>query len=159
MMSWSVQKFVRRLGSSDPTPGGGSAAALAGALGCALGAMVGRILLSRPRMNAAERRVLRRDVQALDRIGRRLERLMREDARVYRALVSAQRTSRGLPLARRRAIDCPTRICREISGALDLLKNLKRRTGPYLGADVEAGAALLRGAWEASQAMVEVNRK
>ncbi|TMD62263.1 MAG: cyclodeaminase/cyclohydrolase family protein [Chloroflexi bacterium] len=43
----SLRDFAERLGSADPTPGGGSAAAYAGALGAALAGMVGRIALKR----------------------------------------------------------------------------------------------------------------
>ncbi len=157
--SWSVQRFLGRLGSSDPTPGGGSAAALAGALGCALGTMVGRILLSRPKMTSAQRRTLRRDLGRLDALGRRLERLIAEDARAYRALVKAQRTGQGLLNARKKAMDCPAEIGRKAAKASQLLRNLSRQTGPYLGSDLKAGTALLRGASEAAQAMVEINRK
>ena len=40
-------EFVRRLASADPTPGGGGASALAGALGTALGSMVGNLTLGK----------------------------------------------------------------------------------------------------------------
>lgn len=156
---WSLDRFLRRLASSDPAPGGGSAAALAGALGCALGTMVGQILLSRPKIGAAERRVLRKEVDSLERRGRRLERLIQEDARVYRALVAAQRNGQGLRGARRNALACPLKIVEESSRAAALLRRIAKKTGPYLGSDLKAGVALLRGASEAAQAMVEVNRK
>ena len=132
---------------------------MAGALGCALGSMVAEILLSRPKIRAAERRVLRRQKRDLEKIGRQLERLMEKDAQAYRALVLAQRRGKGLLKARAQAIDCPAQICRTAAEALRLLKDLSRRTGPYLGSDLKAGAALLRGASEAAQAMVEVNQK
>lgn len=41
----SVQEFLRRTGSSDPTPGGGSIAALTGATGAALVQMVANLTL------------------------------------------------------------------------------------------------------------------
>lgn len=159
MRKSSIDRFLHRLASSDPTPGGGSAAALSGALGCALGAMVGRILLSRPRVGAAERRALKREVVSLDGIRRCLERLIDRDARAYQALVSAQRTGRSLGRARAEAIGCPLAICRESTAALGLLKRVGRRTGPYLGSDIRAGRALLKGAFEAAAEMVEINRK
>lgn len=43
----TLREFVERLGAADPTPGGGSAAAYAGALGASLAGMVGRIAMKR----------------------------------------------------------------------------------------------------------------
>ncbi len=45
----AVDAFLERLASADPTPGGGSAAALAGAQGAALTAMVARLTVGKKR--------------------------------------------------------------------------------------------------------------
>ncbi len=42
-----VNNFLNELASSSPTPGGGSVAALAGALGAALLSMVGNLTLGK----------------------------------------------------------------------------------------------------------------
>ena len=44
----TVDALLDRLASSDPVPGGGSAAALAGAMGAALVAMVAELTIGRP---------------------------------------------------------------------------------------------------------------
>lgn len=95
----------------------------------------------------------------MDQLRRRLERLIEQDARAYRALVRAQRSGRDLLRARAEAIQCPMAICRESAAALGLLRGLGRRAGPTLGSDVRAGQALLRGALEAAREMVEINLK
>ncbi|HEU4797934.1 MAG TPA: cyclodeaminase/cyclohydrolase family protein, partial [bacterium] len=43
MKDLTIGHFLERLASSDPTPGGGSAAAFAGAIAAALVAMVARL--------------------------------------------------------------------------------------------------------------------
>ncbi|MCA9870939.1 MAG: cyclodeaminase/cyclohydrolase family protein, partial [Anaerolineae bacterium] len=50
----NLDNFIDRLASGDPTPGGGSAAALAGAAGAALVAMVARLTVGRKRYIDAE---------------------------------------------------------------------------------------------------------
>ncbi len=45
--SRSIGDYVRALSSADPTPGGGSAAGLTGALGCSLGEMVCNLTLTK----------------------------------------------------------------------------------------------------------------
>lgn len=47
--SLTIEEFLRRLGSPDPTPGGGALAALAGAMAAAMLAMVCHLTIGRPR--------------------------------------------------------------------------------------------------------------
>lgn len=138
-------------------PGGGSAAALAGALGCALASKVAQILLSRPRLSSQARAGLRRDLQELHRFSRKLEFLIRQDARAYQALVKAKKTKRGIALAQRRALEAPLEICEAVAQATRSLKEFSSRPGPLLHSDLKAARALLRGAFEAALAMVEIN--
>jgi len=155
---WPIARFLDRLGSDDPTPGGGSAAALAGSLGCALGCMVSNLLLSRSNLSRQERRRLVAARAELERAGGCLQRLVREDARAYQQLVRAQKGGRRALLAvHKKAVDCPVEICLQTARAMQILRALHRKTGPYLGSDVRAGQALLRGAFEGAFAMAEVN--
>ena len=52
LSSLSVNEFAQRLESADPTPGGGSASALTGALGAALAGMVARLTAQSPKFAA-----------------------------------------------------------------------------------------------------------
>src|SRR2546428_11898832 len=47
LVDLKVSEFVNRLGAGTPTPGGGSAAALAGSLAAALGGVGGELTLDR----------------------------------------------------------------------------------------------------------------
>ena len=155
--SWTIRRFVGRLASSEPTPGGGSAAALSGALGCSLAGMVGRILLSRPRRAKASRARLQRDVKTADRLAAEFQALIQEDAQAYCALLCAQKADRGIATARRRAIQTPIRICEAAVEATGLIRSITPLAGPYLGSDLRAGKALLRGAFESALTMALIN--
>ena len=154
---WPMDRFLSELASSEPAPGGGSAAALAGALGAGLIGMVCSVLLSRPRLPASQRKRIERDRKILREAIRRLQRLVREDALAYRNLVLAQQSGKDLMGCKRAALDCPIRICEAVTGAVWISKGVGRLTGPFLGSDLKAGQALMRGAFEAAWAMVEVN--
>ena len=154
---WTIRRFLSRLASSEPTPGGGSAAALSGALGCSLAGMVGRILLSRPRVAQASRLRLQRDVKTADRLAARFQGLIREDARAYCALLCAQRSGKGIVSARTRAIRTPILICETAVEATQLIRTILPLAGPYLGSDLKAGKALLRGAFESALPMALIN--
>ncbi|MCM8811965.1 MAG: cyclodeaminase/cyclohydrolase family protein [Candidatus Omnitrophica bacterium] len=154
---WSIRQFVSRLSSTDPAPGGGAAAALSGALGAALVAMVIRVLLARPRVAPSVRRRMREELRAVERISRRLQELIREDAVVYQKLVRAQRRGTGIAAARRRAIRTPLEMCEAVCDVLKTLKGILPAAGPYLGSDLKAARAILKGSFEAASGMAFIN--
>ena len=57
----SIEGFLGRLSSGSPTPGGGGAGALSGAIGCALGRMVAHLTIGRKKYAEAEERMIRSD--------------------------------------------------------------------------------------------------
>ena len=86
----TVDALLDRLASSDPAPGGGSAAALAGAMGAALVAMVAELTIGRPEYAEHEAAIAELRVEAGSRKDLLLE-LAEEDATVYGAVVRARR--------------------------------------------------------------------
>lgn len=158
----TVRQFVTALASRAPAPGGGAAAALSSALGAALLAKVGRIVLAR--RGGATRKVLRQACAVCDRERRALVRLMEEDARAYARLVDALRTTRDSPLrgqslkaARRRALEVPLAICERTMVVLRQAPVLQAAVGRHLVSDVVAGSALLTSGFSAAAATVSAN--
>jgi methenyltetrahydrofolate cyclohydrolase len=86
----SMNAFLERLGSSDPAPGGGSASALAAAMGAALVAMVAELTLGRPGYAEHEATIRKLRFDALDRRAELLS-LAQQDADAYDAVVRARR--------------------------------------------------------------------
>ncbi|MBI3318920.1 MAG: cyclodeaminase/cyclohydrolase family protein [Candidatus Omnitrophica bacterium] len=155
--AWAVRRFLSALSSSRAAPGGGSAAALCGAMGCSLGSMVCRILVRRRNLSTASRRRLQGECRALDRLSGKMSRLIREDSKVYGELLRSTRTKRGLPRARQRAIEVPLQICEAAAEAASRVSRLERVSGVSLRSDLRAAGALLKGSFEAARAMVEIN--
>jgi formiminotetrahydrofolate cyclodeaminase len=85
-----LHELLERLGSSDPVPGGGSAAALAGAMGAALVAMVAELTIGRPEYAEHEETIRHLRFDALDRRAELLD-LAEQDAAAYDAVVRARR--------------------------------------------------------------------
>ena len=103
----TLDDWVEQLAGSSPTPGGGSAAALAGALAGALAAMVGRLTSSRKAYAevAAEFADLTREADA---VRTALRRLVDDDAAAYDGVTAAYRLPKEPEAAaatRRAAID------------------------------------------------------
>ena len=86
----TVDALLDRLASSDPVPGGGSAAALAAAMGAGLVAMVAELTIGRP--DYAEHDDLVSDLREAARARKdQLLALAEEDAVAYHAVVTARR--------------------------------------------------------------------
>lgn len=94
LTSLSVRDLADRLASREPVPGGGSAAAIGGALGASLVGMVAELTIGRP--DAAERDDLLRDVRDnAARLRTDLLELAETDAAAYEAVVAARRLPKG----------------------------------------------------------------
>jgi formiminotetrahydrofolate cyclodeaminase len=156
----SVQAFLERLGSSDPVPGGGSAAALATAMGAALVAMVAELTIGRPAYAEHETTIRHLRFDALDRRTELLS-LAQEDATAYDVVVRARhmpkdseadraaRTS-ALQEAMREAARIPLRAAVVGSEVLDLAERIapigNRNAASDAGVAAQLAAAGLRGA-------------
>ncbi len=125
----SLQNFLERLASGDPTPGGGSAAAVMGAMGAALVSMVANLTIGKPRYREVEddmRRLLTRanalrtqlsdameaDVDAFDRV-MAAYRLPKADPGRSEAIQTALKQATEVPLQCARLCVAVIELCRE----------------------------------------------
>lgn len=123
----TIDRFLDDLASASPTPGGGAAAALTGAMGAALVSMVCRLTIGRPRYAAVEEAMTQILAEA-DNTRARLLALAEDDARAYGVVAAAYKLSRSneaerqaraaaIQAALKDAVDPPlavTRACRAL---------------------------------------------
>jgi formiminotetrahydrofolate cyclodeaminase len=89
----SLRTFLKELGSGSATPGGGSVAALCGAMGAALSAMVARLTVGRQAFrNAWEG--MRRVQEEADGLAERFLVLAQQDTDAYREVIAALKLPR-----------------------------------------------------------------
>jgi formiminotetrahydrofolate cyclodeaminase len=90
LLDLTTRDLLQRFASTDPTPGGGSAAALAGALGATLAAMV--CAMPKTRSGAPEERErLDRALARAQAAGAHLQALVDEDSAAFDAVMAAFR--------------------------------------------------------------------
>ena len=83
-----IQTFADALASGAPVPGGGGASALVGAIGTALGSMVGALTVGKPKYAAVDAE-MREQMQKADAVREGLLRQIDEDARCFEPLSRA----------------------------------------------------------------------
>lgn len=90
----NIGEFLEVLSSKAPVPGGGGASALAGALGTALGLMVGNLTVGKKKYAQVEADVISM-MERLTDMQRDMMRLADEDAKVFAPLADAYRLPAG----------------------------------------------------------------
>ena len=150
-------EIIAALAARTPVPGGGAAAALAAALGCATGAMAARYTTG---AKWADRAVLAATIaQGLDETSRTLLTLADEDAAAF-AAVGASRAAgdaTALAAAAARSAQIPAEVLLICVVQAQLLESFRTVCNPRLISDVEVGIALLAGAGRAALATLDAN--
>ena len=163
----TLSDFTDRLASGDPVPGGGSASAIAGALGAGLLSMVARLSLDRPRYEAY-RATHERALAAGDRARRRLLTLADEDATAYAAFGDARKMARDTAdeqqeredatrVAARAASEVPMAVVRECEVLLDEVAAMAGRSNLNAASDLQVAARLAGAAAHGAGANVLIN--
>ena len=159
--------LLTAFGSDAPTPGGGTAAALTGAMGAALAEMVAALTLSKEKYAAVHEAV--RPIAGLARRTRmELQRLAHEDSDAYDAVVAARRLPKDTPdqqkvrarrtsEANRLAAEVPMRTARAAARLLGAMPDLAKKGNPNAASDAGAAALLLEAATHAALLNVGIN--
>ncbi len=92
----SVQHYLDELASAQPTPGGGSAAALSGAMGAALASMVARLTLGKASYADVQPEIAEL-LQQTEKLRGRFVELMQEDIDAYSKLSASFKLPRNTP--------------------------------------------------------------
>jgi formiminotetrahydrofolate cyclodeaminase len=162
-----VSDFIDALRSPSPTPGGGSAAALAGALGAALLAMVG----SMPKHRAASEEDVDRLQGATARCGElceRLEGLVNRDSEAYDAVMAAYRLPKAsddekgarkvaIQQAIAGAIETPLEVMRSSVDTIEAAAVIATFGNPNAASDVGVAIELLNASVRGARMNVEIN--
>jgi formiminotetrahydrofolate cyclodeaminase len=90
----SVRRFLDELASSAPTPGGGSAAAIMGAMGAALVSMVCHLTIGKKDYQGVEAEMLRTLGEA-EALRQRLTAMITADVQAFNSLMDAYKLPRG----------------------------------------------------------------
>ncbi len=163
----AVDGYLEALASRAPVPGGGSAAALVGAVAAALVAMVGRVTLGRPSLATTDDAVARMITEA-DEARATLRRAMDEDEAAFSRVIASYRLPRATEdekRARRMAITIaaqeatvpPLVVARTSRRILDLALVAAAHGNPTVVSDAAVAAWAGAAAIRASAVNVRVN--
>jgi methenyltetrahydrofolate cyclohydrolase len=163
----SVSELLSAFSSSDPTPGGGSASALASAVGASLLMMVAG--LPKTRTNAPEERAALQDAaQTVAQLREKLAGAIDTDTHAYDRVVAAYRLPKSsteeqasrqhaIQAALRAATDVPLDVVRWSAQALEQAAVVAQHGHRAAGSDIGVAVALLVAGGRGALMNVETN--
>ena len=167
LTSMSVSELLAAFRSSEPTPGGGSAAALAGAVGASLLSMVAG--LPKPAaVTENDLAGLREAGDTCTRLAQQLESLIDGDSSAYDGVVAAFRLPKGtesekaartaaIQDALRAATEAPLEVMRRCADALHLVTIVGEKGNPNASSDVQVAKAMLVAGLRGGHLNVAIN--
>ena len=159
MTELSCEDFVEILAGKDPVPGGGGASALCGAIGTALGNMVGSLTLGKKKYADVEKEIIALNDGA-KAIEAQLLTLVERDAEVFAPLAAAYRNPEDKETMEACLLEAtliPMEIMKQCCRAIELLQAYSQKGSRMAISDAGAGAAILRGALSAASLNVFIN--
>ena len=167
VLDLAVHDFSAQLAAKQPTPGGGSAAALVGALGAGLVSMVCQYTVGRERyadVEEAAQRVLARG----EELRVELEQAVAADVAAYGSYSRAQSMPRetdaeqgarnaALQMALRESTSVPLGVAERCTELLELAVEAAEIGNPFLISDAAVGAELAAAARASAELNVRLN--
>lgn len=166
LTSMDLRAFAEAVMSATPTPGGGSVAALAGALGAGLASMVFGLSIKKASPEDAERfEKLQREAAE---VSASLMGLVDQDSRAYDAVVTAFKMPKGteeekaararaIQEAFKEAVEAPLAVMRLSCRAAEWLKVAIEKGNPNAASDAAVGALAIRTAVMGAKFNVAIN--
>ena len=162
-------EFVEVLASKAPVPGGGGASALVGAIGTALGNMVGSLTVGKKKYADVEEEMyeLKRKADALQK---ELLHLIERDAEVFEPLSKAYgmprnteeekaEKARVMEIVLKDACSVPMEIMERCCEAIDLIEVFAEKGSTLAISDAGVGATFCKAALEGASLNVFINTK
>ena len=161
-----IEEFLGTLASSAPVPGGGSVAALSGALGVSLFIMVGEITMGKKKPE--DKTPIEKALETLRPMKERLVELIDEDAAAFEKVMAAfkmPKEEESQQAERKRAIEeatigaaeVPAETAAAALGALEAGRALAEYGSKSAVSDVACGALCLEAAARAAAYNIRIN--
>lgn len=162
-----LQDYLDKLASKAPTPGGGSVAALVGALAAALLSMVANFTVGKEKFREVEPEVSE-ILASVEALRGELSELTEEDSRAYGKISAAYKLpkktqeekavrSQAIQSALKEAAQVPLKASIACHRVLELSRSLVDKGNPNLISDVGVAAVLAEAAFRSAALNVDMN--
>lgn len=167
MTTMSCNDFVKELSSKAPVPGGGGASAMVGALGAALGNMVGQLTVGKKKYADVEEEIKSLMVRT-ETLQQELLKLVEKDAEVFAPLAKAYgmpketeeekaEKERVMAIVLKDACSIPLEIMKKSCEAIDLHEEYAKKGSTLAISDAGVGVIFCKSALQGASLNVFIN--
>jgi glutamate formiminotransferase len=156
--------LAEALSNTDATPGGGSAAAISGAMGCGLGQMAIGITLKSKKLDEAKRAPLQKAHAALGDMRATFDGLAADDAAAFDKFMEAMSLPKDdaarparMQAALLHAAEVPLKTAQTAAGALAIARHAAPLAGVAVASDINCALHLLKAAGLCAGENVRIN--
>ena len=155
-----LKKYIDELAARQPTPGGGSAAGLAGALGAALLEMVCNFTIGNKKYRDIEE-VVSGNLIVIKKIREEFLILVDEDTKVYSSICAAFKTKdeKIIDKALKDGYYISLKMCELAKSGMKVSSSLAEKSNVNLITDVGCGSELLKASFNSGAFNAEINLK
>ena len=168
MAHWNITDFLKKLASEEPIPGGGSVAALAGALGAALIVMYCKIGAGRKGISGDDQEVLQKISLEATAYQQKLTRLITEDSLAYGEVMEAFKLPKAteeeaklrqeaIQKAFRKAVEVPLQTLNHCIECLYLIAEVAMFGNPSAFSDIKVAEYLCTAGAKGALENIEIN--
>jgi formiminotetrahydrofolate cyclodeaminase len=156
----TITKYLNDLAARQPAPGGGSAAALAGAMGVALLEMACNFTIGNKKYKDMED-IAADCIISAKGIREKFLLLVDEDAKVYSSICAAFKTKdeKIIDNSLKQGYSISLKICELAKAGMIIALNLADKSNVNLITDIGCGAELLKASFESGMFNSEINLK
>jgi len=164
-----VSNFLDELASNSPTPGGGSVAALAGALGAALISMVGNLTVGKKKYEDVEKDI-KKIISSSEKLRYELSQLIEEDVKVFNNFMATYKMPKETEDEKKvraekiqesliKAAKVPLRVAYKCLDILSLSKEVAEKGNINVVSDAGVAVLMAEAALESAILNVKINLK
>ena len=162
-----VSNFLDELASNSPTPGGGSVAALAGALGAALISMVGNLTIGKKKYEDVEEDI-KKIISSSEKLHYELSQLIEEDVKVFNNFMATYKMPKETEDEKKvraekiqesliKAAKVPLKVAYKCLDILSLSKEVAEKGNINVVSDVGVAVLMAEAALESAILNVKIN--
>ena len=164
-----VSNFLNELASNSPTPGGGSVAALAGALGAALISMVGNLTVGKKKYEDVEEDI-KKIISSSEKLRYELSQLIEEDIKVFNNFMATYKMPKETEDEKKvraekiqesliEAAKVPLKVAYKCLNILSLSEEVAEKGNINVVSDAGVAALMAEAALESAILNVKINLK
>lgn len=154
----NMEKFLEEVSAATPTPGGGSVAAMAGAIACSLAEMVCNLTIGKKKYADVEEEMIKLREKMQEKRKKFLE-LVEEDAKAFDEVMKAYKEKKGIEEALKLAAETPFKTAVEANQLLDNIKLIAEKGNKNSISDAGVATYMAYSSFYSALLNVRINLK